>query len=143
MYDHTAVLKLLIEWFEESQVIKEYDESLGLWVTETITAPNCFVLIAEHEKNIVGCVGVRQTEMPWSSKQQFLITDFLMIRKNARKTGAADKLIEDLKQYSNNTGLVLMMGHITGTDAELKDKFLQMKGFKYLGSNLAYLNKGE
>lgn len=143
MFDHTAVLKLLIEWFEESQVINGYDKSASCWLSNLINSENSVVFLAEHEGKVIGSIGIRKTLMPWNSQSWFLVSDFIMTDKEHRSIGVAEKLMKASKDLSDSEGIPLLIGHMTGTHAELKDKFLQMKGFTYLGGNLSYFNQGE
>jgi hypothetical protein len=68
-----------------------------------------------------------------------LFNEFLMTDKHARKTGVANKLITASKDFAEKKDLILMMGHFSGKDPDLKDKFLKIHGFEYGGGNFFYL----
>lgn len=136
IFDHTEILTLLIKWFEESQVIKGYDDSACGWVSDMIT--NHLVLVATYEDSIIGVMGLRMTQMPWNSKDHYLISDFIMVDKNYRTVGAAHNLLQRAKEVADNAKMILLIGNNNGDNVELKDRYFLMQGFKYLGGNFSY-----
>lgn len=138
IFDHSAILCLLIEWFDESQVIKGYDDSACNWLSEMISMPHNMVLVAEYNDMIVGCLGLRTTCMPWNKSCNFLSADFIMTEKEYRYLGIGTELLREAKKVADFDGLLLLAGNSTGLDSRLKDKYFQMHGFKMLGSNFSY-----
>lgn len=138
MFDHTEILILVCKWFEESQIIKGYDEAASNWLSNMITYCNSRVFVVVQDAKIVGCVGIRITQFPWNSKDSFIVCDFIMTDPQHRKNGVAKLLLDAMKDVAHEINLPLLIGHASGTDPELKDKYFAMQGFKYLGSNLGY-----
>lgn len=139
--DHTRILSLLIEWFDEALVdgIPKTCGFTGVWLADLIAKH--LVLIATLEDKLIGCIGLRMGYIPWNNEEQLLFNDFLMTSKDARNTGVANKLIEATKDFAKKANVTLFMGHFSGKNPEAKDKYFQLKGFKYAGGNLIY--KGE
>lgn len=136
--DHTAILTLLIKWFDESQVIKGYDKAACGWLSDMICLPSNTVLVAEYNGMIVGCLGLRTTSMPWNSSKTFMCCDFIMTEKEYRTLGVANELMKEVKRVTDSTGLILLIGNSSGLDIDLKDKYFTMQGFTMLGSNFSY-----
>lgn len=136
IFDHSEVLSLLIEWFDESQIIKGYDEAACTWVSNMIT--NHLVLVAEYEDRIIGVMGLRITQMPWNSKDYYIISDFIMVDKDYRTFGAAHNLLKSAKETADKAEMILLIGNNNGDNVELKDRYFSMQGFKYLGGNFSY-----
>lgn len=136
IFDHTEILKLLIQWFEESQIIKGYDEAACGWLSHMIT--NELVLVATYENKIIGVMGLRTTQMPWNSKENYIINDFIMVHKDYRTLGAASNLLSKAKEIADSAEMILLIGNNNGDNVELKDRYFLMQGFKYLGGNFSY-----
>ena len=136
IFDHTEILKLLIQWFEESQIIKGYDEAACGWLSHMIT--NELVLVATYENKIIGVMGLRTTQMPWNSKENYIINDFIMVHKDYRTLGATSNLLSKAKEIADSAEMILLIGNNNGDNVELKDRYFLMQGFKYLGGNFSY-----
>lgn len=138
LLEHTAILELLLEWFNELTIngLPHICGFTGVWLAELISKH--MVITACIDKKIVGILGLKYGFMPWNNEVGVLFGEFLMTDKEYREKGVADKIIEAAKAFSKQTKLTLMMGHFTGTDASLKDKFLCIKGFQYGGGNFFY-----
>lgn len=136
IFDHTEISTLLIQWFDESQVIKGYDDALCGWVSDMIT--NALVLVATYEDKIIGTMGLRITQMPWNSKENYIISDFIMVNKEYRTVGAAHNLLQRAKEVADNAKMILIIGNNNGDNVELKDRYFSMQGFKYLGGNFSH-----
>lgn len=140
IFDHSELLKLLIRWFDELSIegypyIGDYT---GTWLADLIS--NHLVFKATYDDKIIGCIGLRISHFPWNNKVSILVNDFLMTDAKYRKTGVADRLLEACKKFSDESKLLLWIGHITGTSAETKDRYLKNHGFKYAGGNFIYKN---
>jgi hypothetical protein len=140
--DHGRILELILKWFDEvtTEDIPKACNYTGVWLADLIARHA--VIIAEWGGNIVGAIGLKFTNFPWNNEVTILSDDFLMTDKESRHLGVADKLIKGAKGLANELKLPLMLGHFSGTQAELKDKYLsKIHGFKYLGGHFIY--KGE
>ncbi len=136
--EHSAIFKLLLKWFDELS-IEGVPAECGysvVWLADLIVRHH--VIVATIDDKIVGCLGLRSGFFPWNNECSCLFNDFLMTEVNSRGTGVADKLIKAAKQYADDNNYLFIVGHITGTDAKLKDKYLQLKGFQYGGGNFFY-----
>lgn len=136
IFDHSEISTLLIQWFDESQVIKGYDDALCGWVSDMIT--KALVLVATYEDKIIGTMGLRITQMPWNSKENYIISDFIMVNKEYRTVGAAHNLLQRAKKVADNAKMILIIGNNNGDNVELKDRYFSMQGFKYLGGNFSH-----
>src|SRR6185437_9102567 len=122
--DHSEILKLLLGWFEELN-IKGFPgmcNYTGLWLADLIA--NHIVLVAEYANKIIGAIGMRVGYFPWNNEEQILSNEFLMVDKTMRKKGTADLLLKAIKQFADKGKLTVVLGHMTGTDSDLKDRYL-------------------
>jgi GNAT superfamily N-acetyltransferase len=142
IYDHGAIVELLIAWFDECQ-----DESIprpcaysGQWLADLIAKH--IVLVAKHDGKLIGVIGLKFTHFPWNNEVSILTDNFFMTDPEYRYLGVADKLIKASKSFAKEFKHILVIGHFSGLHPELKDRYLSSKhGFKYLGGNFIY--KGE
>lgn len=142
IYEHGALVELLISWFDESK-----DESIpkpcaysGVWLADLIARH--VVLVAKLGDKVIGAIGLKITHFPWNNEVYILTDNFFMTDKEFRHLGVADKLIKAAKDFANEFKHILVIGHFSGLNPELKDRYLSSKhGFKYLGGNFIY--KGE
>lgn len=139
IYDHGAILELLVSWFDEitEPNIPKPCAHTGVWLADLIARH--IVIVAKLEDKIVGCIGLRFTHFPWNNEVTALSDDFLMTDKEFRHLNIADKLIKSAKSFAKEFKHILMIGHFSGLHPELKDKYLSLfHGFKYLGGNFIY-----
>lgn len=136
--DHSEILTLLLKWFDELAIhgIPHLCGHTGVWLADLIGRHQVFIALIDNK--IVGCIGLRLGFMPWNNEVPALFNDFLMTDINMREFGVADLLISTAKKHADEAQLLLMMGHFTGTDADLKDRYLRLKGFQYGGGNFFY-----
>lgn len=139
--DHSRILNLLITWFDEALLkgLPNVCGYTGVWLSTLISQH--LVLMACQGDKLVGCIGLKLGYLPWNNEVNILVNEFLMTEKEARKLGVADKLIKAAKDFAKKGGLILTMGHFSGKDAELKDRYLGHHGFKYGGGNFFYLGE--
>lgn len=139
--DHTSLVHLLLQWLGET-AIKDFPKDCnhsGVWIADLIAKH--LVLIATLGDKLIGAIALRFGYLPWNNEVPILFNEFLMTDKKYRKTGVTDKLIQAAKDFADTSKMFLMVGHFSGTDPELKDRFIKMRGFKYIGANYVY--KGE
>lgn len=136
--DHGAILELLLQWFDECAVPNYPRECnyTGVWLADLIA--NHIVLIAEIDEKIVGTVSLKIGYLPWNNEQSMIFNDFLMTNKNYRKEGITNKLIDECKKCSEKIKQPLFIGHLSGADAELKDRYFSMKNMQYVGGYFIY-----
>lgn len=134
--DHSEILSLLIEWFQDSQIIKGYDSTACRWVADMIT--NHLILAAVYDEKIIGVMGLRTTLMPWNSSNYYLISDFIMVNRDYRDVGAASNLLTRAKEVADEIKMILLIGNNNGDNVDLKDRYFSMQGFNYLGGNFSY-----
>ncbi len=138
VFDHSEILRLCVEWFKELSVegMPGYCDYSGIWLADLIA--NHIVIVGELDGKIIGMIALRIANMPWNLKEKLLFNDGFMTYKQYRKTGIASKLLEIAKDSAKELNMCLIMGHMTGTDAELKDRYFKTEGFKYAGANFIY-----
>lgn len=138
IFDHSGILSMLVEWLEETSIngFPDICNYTGIWLADLIAKH--MVFIATLGNKIVGSIALKFGFMPWNNEEGLLFNEFLMTDKKYRKYGVADKLIHASKDFADKSGLLLMMGHFSGTSPELKDKYLSIRGFKYAGANFIY-----
>lgn len=139
IYDHGAILELLISWFDEAKVpnIPMPCAFTGVWLADLIARH--IVFTAKIDGKLVGTLGLRFTHFPWNNLVVVLSDDFLMTDSEYRQFNVAESLIKAAKEFAKEFKHPLMIGHFSGLHAELKDKYLsQFHGFKYLGGHFIY-----
>lgn len=141
LLDHSAVLSLLFEWFNELSIngLPNICGYTGVWLADLIAKH--VVITASIDNKIVGILGMRYGFMSWNNEKGVLFNEFLMTHKDFKDQALTDKMIIAAKDFAKQAKLVLITGHYIGTNIELKDKFSAIDGFKYGGNNLFY--KGE
>jgi GNAT superfamily N-acetyltransferase len=137
--DHSRILELLIKWLEES-LIKGLPGCCmysGIWLADLIAKH--LVLIACRDDKLLGSICLKKGYLPWNNEMPLLFNEFLMTEEEGRELGVADRLLAASKEFAKQEGSILMMGHFSGKAAELKDRYLRIKGFKYGGGTFFYL----
>jgi hypothetical protein len=136
--DISEILLLFNKYLEDAKV-REYPPSCdytGVWIADLIHRH--VFLVAEIDKKIVGMLGFRFTSFPWNDKALCLASDIYMVDSEYRKSKASRSLLEESKRLGETLNMMIVFGIMTGVDAELKDRFTRMGGFKYLGGNFIY-----
>lgn len=137
--DLTQLSQLLIGWLEDTEInYPGYCEYSPLWLADFIYRYPVFI-VTENEK-IIGSIGLKVNNFPWNDQEKCLFCDFLMIDKEYRNTNAVILLLEAAKKLSDELRLTLYLGSMTGSKADIKDRFFSINGFQYLGGNFIYLN---
>ncbi len=142
IYDHGELLELLLSWFDEctDDSIPKPCAFTGVWLADLIAKH--IVITAKVNGKLVGSIGLKRTYFPWNNEKVVLTDDFLMTDKEFRYLGTARELIKAAKNFANEFDFTLLVGHFSGLQPELKDRYLMLfHGFKYLGGNFIY--KGE
>jgi len=138
VFDHSEILKLCVEWFNELTIngFPSVCEYSGIWLADLIA--NHIVFIGELEGKIIGAMVLRTGFMPWNNKEKVLINDAFMTDINYRDTGIGKLLIDVTKKFADDQDMMLILSHMTGKDATIKDRYFKSLGFKYAGGNLIY-----
>jgi predicted N-acetyltransferase YhbS len=97
------------------------------------------VHVAEIEGEVIGCVILNTRSWPWNRQALFLENEHFWVEKRFRKGGTAAKLIDAAKQTATAMKLPLRLCFTSdGHDADLKDRWMRMQGFKYQGGNFFF-----
>lgn len=97
------------------------------------------VYVAEVETTIVGCIMLDTPHWPWNRKAWYLENAHFWIEPTFRKGGTAAKLIDAAKSTAVEMKLPLRLCFTSdGRDADLKDRWMRMQGFKYQGGNFFF-----
>jgi GNAT superfamily N-acetyltransferase len=97
------------------------------------------VHVAEVETVIVGCIMLDTHHWPWNRKSWYLENQHFWIEPKFRKGGVAAKLIAAAKATADDMKMPLRLCFTSdGRDADLKDRFMRMQGFKYQGGNFFF-----
>ncbi len=136
--DHSAIFTLLLKWFDELSIegIPAECPYSVVWLADLMARHH--VVVATIDNKVVGCLGLRLGFIPWNNEVPALFNDFLMTDIDIREFGVADLLIRAAKDHADEAQLTLILGHFTGTNADLKDRYFKLKGFKYGGGNFFY-----
>ena len=137
IFDQTPIMLFLLPWLEEGAVVyPSINREYGKWVNTILSQGVCF--LAEKDNQIIGIIGGSLSHFPWNSEAKFLAIEWLYVCKDFRKEGLANKLINMIKQYTENYDLPLLTTLMNGVDTETKERFMRMKGFKYTGGSFYY-----
>lgn len=137
MFDHTGILECLIRWLDEGSV--DYPpptSALGYWISKVLR--DGYVLVIEEDGKIVGTIGMSYTHFPWNDKMWIMNNEWLHILTENRANGVADKLIKLVKEYADNRKMPIRFDVMNDKDVDKKDRFIQMKGARYVGGNFIY-----
>ena len=89
--------------------------------------------------NIIGCLILDYARWPWVSPQNragvYLYNQHFWVEPKHRKFGVAARLIREAQKISDekNLALVLEISSIDESNADLRDRFVKMQGFRYTG----------
>lgn len=106
------------------------------WVSGTLSEGVSYVAVAGG--TIVGAMGFEVQGFPWNHAAQFLNCQWFDVAADYRKSTVAARFVKIAKELGNQMKMPVVMGMMTGTDAELKDRFMAVKGFKYCGGMFMY-----
>jgi GNAT superfamily N-acetyltransferase len=95
------------------------------------------VWVAELSGRIVGTLVCSIAQPLWSNLW-LLIDDFFVVDQHFRKHGVAKNLISVAKAFADAKNLPIWFEVNTGGKAELKDRFIDMQGFTYMGGRHLY-----
>lgn len=94
---------------------------------------------ASHNDKIVGCLILDHHYWPWNRKEWFLVNDHYWVDPKHRTGGIAAKFLACAKRCATETGRrVILDLSFGGIDAELKDRFVRMQGFEYVGGRFSF-----
>ena len=131
---------ILFQKYLDGANVKEYPEAgdyAGVWIADLIL--NHVLFVAENiDKQIVGMLGFRISPFPWNNKFFCLAAEIFMVDPEFRQGNAAKEMLEESKKLGEILKMPVMCGVMSGTAAELKDRFTKSCGFKYIGGNFIY-----
>lgn len=139
IFDQTPLLRLLDKWLDETLLegLPRDCKYSGVWLADLIHRH--MVLVARLGDKIVGSLALMLTHLPWNNEVNILTNPFLMTEEEYRHLGVTNKLIKAAKDFAKEHKLILQICHMSGKDAEKKDRYLEMiQGFKYAGGSLYY-----
>jgi GNAT superfamily N-acetyltransferase len=97
------------------------------------------IWVAEHDKEVVGCLSLTHHYWPWSKSAFFLGDDWFWVEPQHRPGGAAKKLLDEAKQCARDLKVPLFLTlAFGGMDVALKDRFAKMQGFTYKGGRFCF-----
>lgn len=98
------------------------------------------IWVATTEENaVVGVVVLSHHVWPWNRQAWHLVNDHFWVDPAHRKFGVAAKLLACAKQCARELGRPLYLDFsFGGIDADLKDRFAKMQGFKYNGGRFCF-----
>lgn len=136
--DFVNIMRLLEIAVQENEVAYPPIDNMRLmrWIVEC--KENGEILVACVERNIIGVLGMLTKEWPWSS-EKFIGSEFFFVQKKFRKHGTADNLLKAAEKFSDDHKIRLIFGYSGGKNAELKDRWMQMKGWIWTGGTFCRL----
>lgn len=106
-------------------------------------AANRLIFVAENDGAIVGCIVLSHHVWPWNRQAWHLINEHFWVEPQYRKFGTAQKLLIAAKQCAREVGRPLYLDFsFGGIDADLKDRFARLNGFKYNGGRFLFEPSG-
>lgn len=69
---------------------------------------------------------------------KYLTNEHLFVRSDFRSGPLSSHMIQAMMAYADETGLTLKPSLTWGEDVDLKDRWMQIKGFTYTGGNFIY-----
>lgn len=135
--DHTAIVKSIIKQIE-GRVLNypPANKAIAVWVTNVLVRG--YVVVAEFDGEIVGTIGMGMTHFPWNDEVWILNNEWLHVDEEYRHHGVASAIIEKVKEFANNKGIIVRFDVINDGKIDKIDRFLQIKGLRYMGGNFMY-----
>jgi len=99
---------------------------------------NHTVLIAYHERRIVGVIVLQAVKHFWNTSKMFIINPWLTVLHEYRTTDASEKLIVGAQQVAEESGLPLIISVSSKDRPLVKDRFIRKNGLQYIGGNFIY-----
>lgn len=110
------------------------------WIVRVMQTGVAFV--ATVSGKIAASVALHPEQFPWNPTHRYLCDQWFAVHPKARNSTIAKDLIGACKSVADEYQAPLVMGAIHGTKPDVKDRFIGMQGFKYMGGNFTY-NFGE
>lgn len=145
MKDSIKIFRAIKDTFEATQMSYPPvdDDSAITWIMDVIRNHG-LVYIAEVSGRIVGSVGFQPSEFPWANPKHphrwYLSNVWFYVHPGYRKYGTAEALIQKSMIFAKEAGILLSVGIYLEENAELKERFLKMKGLTYVGGSFLYQN---
>lgn len=137
--DMPALFPMLVRAFEEAPVKVPLPEKIpGMqWALRIMQAG--VIYIAEADGIMVGSIGIEMKIFPWTANSPLLNDTWFYVTPEYRRTRVASHLLDKIKKHVHETKIPFFGGVNWGGDrVELKDRLIQMHGFKYVGGNFTY-----
>ena len=97
------------------------------------------LIVAEDGGYVCGVMALATSHWPWNRKQgQHLINNHFYVDPEYRRGGTARKLLEAAKVVARERGMPLRIDLMGAGSRELKDRFCEMSGLRYLGGIFLY-----
>lgn len=100
------------------------------WICRTIAVG--YVVVADLNGRIVGSLGLGPYQYGWS-EHWCVANEWMFVQPIYRERGTAEKLMELAALWCDSQNVPIIIGVQDIVDAELKDRFLSIKGFVYGG----------
>lgn len=137
LFDHTGLLCSICDQIKER--VTDYPEpngAIGNWINNTLQRG--IVFVAEEGGKIIGTIGMGVTHFPWNDEIEILTNEWLHVDKQYRKDNVASKLIDKIKQFADERKIIVVINVINDKEVKKVDRFLEMKGMRYMGGNFIY-----
>lgn len=96
------------------------------------------VWVASKGDEIVGVLILNTYTWPWNRQYQFLENEHLWVEPKHRRGGVASRLFDHAAVFAKLKGMPFYPRLTYGSsDAEPIDRWMRLKGFKYVGGNFA------
>lgn len=135
--DHTELVKSIMRQIEAR--ILNYpapNKAIAVWVMNVLL--NGYVVVAEEDGALVGTIGMGYTHFPWNDEIWIMNNDWLHVDEKYRHHGIANQLIDKVKEFAAEKNIIARFDVINDGKVEKIDKFLEIKGMRYMGGNFIY-----
>ena len=97
------------------------------------------VFLAVTEGKIIGMMALETFYYDWNPSVKYLRNAHFYVLKYFRKSNVSDLLLMKAREYAAETGAPFIeIGMKTDEDAEIKDRFLRIKGGRYVGGTFIF-----
>ena len=134
--DFSAIFSLVSRWHDGTLLPMFEVKASMTWLTKTMS--NGCVFVAEHEGVIIGSISGSGMLLPWNDSVWILNCQWMYVEPESRGGGTTTALITRLKEFVDEHSTPLIISINEGHDTGLKDRFMKICGFEYLGGTFAY-----
>lgn len=93
------------------------------------------IWVADLSGRVIGAMVCSLYEPAWSDLK-LISNNFFVVEEHFRKHGVADGLVAIVKRFAAPRRMPIWFEVTTGGRAELKDRFLTIRGAKYIGGRM-------